>query len=301
MYRTVDTATWDDPWLTELEPLDKLLFFYLLTNRRSTACGAFEITLKAMAFETGMSQQQVKAGLSRLHPKVVWFSAEQVIFVRNFYKHQRAQSNKDNFYAAATKKLADFPRVVQEAVWQVYPELCPLADGLPSLLDADDTHTHPIPMPPPSLGDKETVNATVEETVNATENAPVARARAIDFDAFFEDVWQRYPSREGVSKIGKAEFKALVRGLGAEEWPNFLKAVTNYAQAGRLPVDPIRFIKSRDYPQGLWRQFVNGGNSGNNGANRQNIVEIAGQEKPKSRVPGLREALEERARQAKGA
>lgn len=182
MYRTIDTATWDDPWVTDLAPPDKLLFFYLLTNRRSTACGAFEITLKAMAFETGMSAQQVKAALPRLQPKIVWWADHQVIFVRNFYKHQRAQSNKDNFRAAAIKKLEDFHCDVQQEVWACYPELRTLDDGLPTYIKAEVSHTHPIPMGPPSLGDKETVTVTVteEETVGRPRTK-VARPFPPDF------------------------------------------------------------------------------------------------------------------------
>ena len=49
MKRMIDTGTWDDPWFAELDPDAKLLFLYLLTNRRSTAAGVFEITARAMS------------------------------------------------------------------------------------------------------------------------------------------------------------------------------------------------------------------------------------------------------------
>jgi hypothetical protein len=165
MYRTIDTCTWDDPWVTDLRPLDKLLFFYLLTNRRSTACGVFEITLDAMAFETGLSSRQVTDGLVRLAPKIVWWPEHRVIFIRNFFKHQSAQSNVANFTSAAAKKLLDFPWDVRELVIEIYPTLY-----------KEVTHTHPIPMPPPTLGDKVEVTVEVEEEVEKQKNH--ARAKA---------------------------------------------------------------------------------------------------------------------------
>lgn len=295
MYRTIDTATWDDPWFAELEPLDKLLFLYLVSNHRSTACGAYEITLRAIAFETGLTTEQTRKGLARLAPKILWWGDYQVVWIRNFYKHQCANSNPANFKVAARRKLTDFPPEVQEAICKVYPELTP-EDGIPTLLDSEDTHTHAIPIPYPTDGDKETVT----DTVTVTEDTARARARAVDFSSFFSELWKHYPTREGVPKIGKTETEALVRLIPGEDWPKVLQAVKNYAASGRLPVDPMRFFKSRDYPKGMWRQFVVMEASNSNGTHRQNTVEI-GETKPRNRVPGLREALEERKSQAKGA
>lgn len=212
MYRTVDVDIWDDPWFTELDPLDKLLFMYLFTNRRTTACGAFEITLKAVAFETGLSLAQVGAGLPRLEPKMVWFAEHQVIFVRNFYKRQRAQSNKDNFKIAAIKKLVDFHRDVQRAIWETYPELCTLTGGLPSLLDAIDTHTQPIPNPYPSVGYKETVNATETEE---GEDAPTpAKATPSKATSYPED----FTVTEDMTTWAKKNVPELDIGMATEEW-----------------------------------------------------------------------------------
>lgn len=168
MYRTVDTCTWDDPWVTELEPLDKLLFFYLLTNRRSTACGAYEITLRAIAFETGLTTRRVMDGLARLRPKIIWWPTHQVVFVRNFFKHQAAQSNRATFTASAQKKLLDFPPEVRAVVVSIYPDL--RTDG-----DDFDTHPLPTPLPPPTVGGKETVTVEGEVTVEVEGES---RARA---------------------------------------------------------------------------------------------------------------------------
>ena len=86
MYRAIDCNTWDDPWFSELDPSAKLLFLYLITNRRSTPCGAFEITLRAASFETGIPRTQLDDLLKALAPRVVWYPEHNAIWLRNFYK-----------------------------------------------------------------------------------------------------------------------------------------------------------------------------------------------------------------------
>lgn len=167
MYRTVDCATWDDPWFAELDPQAKLLFLYFLTNRRSTAAGCFEITRRAIAFETGMSDVDVACCLQALGGRVEWFPEHQVIFVRNFYRHQSSNSNRANFQSSALKVLAEMPVEVQASVAHVYPEL----------QVEQPTHPQPIPNPSPTQGDKEEEEETVEVEVAVEGEEANARPR----------------------------------------------------------------------------------------------------------------------------
>ena len=55
MYRTIDTAFWGDRKVSEDFSADeRYLYLYLMTNNRTRLCGCYEITCKAMAFETGL-------------------------------------------------------------------------------------------------------------------------------------------------------------------------------------------------------------------------------------------------------
>jgi hypothetical protein len=227
MYRTIDCATWDDPWFAELDPQAKLLFLYFLTNRRSTAAGCFEITMRAIAFETGMAVSDVQWHLEALKGRIEWFPEHQVIFVRNFYRHQCANSNRANFQSSALKVLVEMPAEVRASVAHVYPEL-----QVP-----EATHPQPIPNPSPTLGDKEEVE--VEEEVEVTETVEGegaranARTRAVPirnssgFDRFYdryprktgrkdaESAWKRInPSEELAAEI----IGAVERQKGWEQW-----------------------------------------------------------------------------------
>jgi hypothetical protein len=175
MYRTVDCATWDDPWFAELAPNAKLLFLYLLTNRRATACGVFEISARAIAFETGLDAAAVKPALAALSPKIQWWPDLQVIWVRNFFKRQRANSNAVKFTQSARTALGGFPACIQMAVGSVYPEL--VENGTPpdgngvardrvSIHIPMDTLSNGYQEAPPSHRDKETVTVTDQNNKN---------------------------------------------------------------------------------------------------------------------------------------
>jgi len=275
MYRTIDTCTWDDPWVTDLKPLDKLLFFYLLTNRRSTACGAFEITLTAMAFETGLSSRQVSEGLARLAPKVLWWPADRVIFIRNFFKHQSAQSNANNFAQAASKKLLDFPSHIQDVIVEIYP-----------ILYKEDTHPHPIPNPPPSLGDKVTVTVEVTEEEEKQKKPRAKAARSFPDDFEITDSMRLWAKKN-------------VPGL------DIVAATAQWADAMRSNTTKYRYTDwEAAWRTGMTRALSWGGNG--NGTTGQGVgrvqIQKAGTEpQEQSYAPGLKRLLEERASEAKGA
>jgi hypothetical protein len=149
MYRTIDTATWDDPWFAELQPDAKLLFLYFITNRRTTACGAFQITERAMLFETGFDSTRLHTSLKAITAKVSWWSEHQTIWVRNFYRHQRANSN-ERFTISARRALVAFAPAVVDTVCNAYPELSN-NEGIPS-----QSHPNPITVSSQSDGYKET-------------------------------------------------------------------------------------------------------------------------------------------------
>lgn len=150
----IDCGTWDDPWFADLSPDAKLLFLYLITNRRSTAAGAFEITLRAIAFETGLDSKRVQAALDAFGDRVRWWPDHQVIWVRNFYKRQAAN---EKFMISAQRHVAELPIDVQRAIAVVYPKLVP--NGVSP---ETDTHGNGYAMGISSIGIEESSNSVEE-------------------------------------------------------------------------------------------------------------------------------------------
>lgn len=90
--RMVNTKFWSDPWvMTKLNPLDRLLFLYLITNEHTNISGIYEISEHKIAFDTGIERDTLtKSMLPRLEPKVL-FRDNWIILV-NFPKHQNLKS-----------------------------------------------------------------------------------------------------------------------------------------------------------------------------------------------------------------
>ena len=71
----------------------------------------------------------------------------------------------------------------------------------------------------------------------------------------FTQFWKLYPARNG-KKIGKGQCHKLFEKLSENDQGLCVIAAANYAKRQEWPVDPIRFFKSKDYPDGLWREWV---------------------------------------------
>lgn len=95
-YRTIKMSFWNDPYIEELEPKAKLLFLYLFTNSYTSNIGVLELTRRKIAFETGLTTQDVDKTLDAFERdgKVVCDKAHNLIMVVNFIKNQSSTSPK---------------------------------------------------------------------------------------------------------------------------------------------------------------------------------------------------------------
>lgn len=87
--RYVNTSFWKDGYIADLDPIEKLVFIYLLTNPQTNLAGVYEINIREIAFDTGIDKDMVVKIMSR-------FEADNKIIVNNgwvamlnFQKHQK--------------------------------------------------------------------------------------------------------------------------------------------------------------------------------------------------------------------
>lgn len=64
-YRQIHIDIWDDPWFLELDAEGKLLFIYLFSNKRTNAIGLYEISQRAIAFESGLPLETIRQLLEK--------------------------------------------------------------------------------------------------------------------------------------------------------------------------------------------------------------------------------------------
>jgi hypothetical protein len=90
----VNTRFWDDDYTSNLDPIEKLLFLYFLTNTSTNICGVYEIPLKKIANETGIDKEMVLKIINRFSKDFKIFYKDGWAVVRNFIKHQNQKSPK---------------------------------------------------------------------------------------------------------------------------------------------------------------------------------------------------------------
>lgn len=104
-FRTIRRTFWTDPYIESMPPARKLLYIYLFTSPHTNNLGVLNTTARRIAFETGMTEDEVKEHLSILEQQDGKVALDDgscgggscgglSILVVNFIKHQCTTSPK---------------------------------------------------------------------------------------------------------------------------------------------------------------------------------------------------------------
>ena len=91
--RSINTKFWDDPFIQDLTPSEKLLFLYLITNPLTNLLGIYEISIKRISFDTGLSKEIILKGLESFETIKKIFYQNNFIIIPNFLKNQNLNAN----------------------------------------------------------------------------------------------------------------------------------------------------------------------------------------------------------------
>lgn len=98
--RSIDTKMWNDSWFTGLDPLERYLFQYLMTNGHTELCGFYELPLRIMAFESGLDMEMVSKIINRFSADKKVFYHDGWICIINYENYQvmnpSMKTNADN-------------------------------------------------------------------------------------------------------------------------------------------------------------------------------------------------------------
>lgn len=86
--RYINTKFWDDAYIISLTPNAKLLFLYLLTNPLTNIAGCYEISLRRIHFDTGLSEAIIQSTLDTFKDNNKIFYLDSWIVIKNFIKNQ---------------------------------------------------------------------------------------------------------------------------------------------------------------------------------------------------------------------
>ncbi len=91
--RSVNTKFWSDAFIEELGPKEKLLFLYLLTNEKTNMLGVYEISIKRIAYETGLTKEEIKKPFEAFESLSKAFYFDNIVFLPNWIKNQSMNTN----------------------------------------------------------------------------------------------------------------------------------------------------------------------------------------------------------------
>ncbi len=108
--RMISTKFWSDSFVVDkLNPLDRYLFLYFLTNERTNLAGVYESPLRTIANETGLEKEEIVRMLERLKGKVEY--KDGWVCLVNFTKHQNSENG--SIVKGIENRLNELPEEVR--------------------------------------------------------------------------------------------------------------------------------------------------------------------------------------------
>ena len=96
IYRLVHIDFWQDHFVLNLSSAEKGFYLYLLTNTKTSACGAYELPIKIIEFETGLNKNKVIELLKSFisYGKIAYNFDKNEILILNWLKYNNFNSPK---------------------------------------------------------------------------------------------------------------------------------------------------------------------------------------------------------------
>jgi hypothetical protein len=110
--RMVNTRFWIDDYISNLDPIEKLLFLYFLTNPSTDISGVYEVPLKTVAVDTGIEKEMVMKVLRRFKRDKKIFYEDGWVAIKNFGKHQNL--NNASIASGVEAGLSKAPKSLKE-------------------------------------------------------------------------------------------------------------------------------------------------------------------------------------------
>jgi hypothetical protein len=111
-YRQLHCKMWSsDNWFINLNPAEKLLFIYLFSNESASMTGLYEIPVRIMSFETGLSRECVQDAIEVFTKadKIEYDFDSGVIWIKNMAKYQLQTNPNEHVRKRIEKDINTVP------------------------------------------------------------------------------------------------------------------------------------------------------------------------------------------------
>ena len=93
-HRYVSTNMWTDPWFQSLDPSQKFLYLYCITNHCTNIAGFYKISIKQICFDTGYNEDTIRNIFLQFHEDHEIEYYKNYLIVNKFCENQKLKSQK---------------------------------------------------------------------------------------------------------------------------------------------------------------------------------------------------------------
>ena len=111
--RYISTSFWDDSWIQSIDPSEKLMYLYLMTNPLTNIAGIYKITDKRIHDDTGFNVDMVNRILQRFEKARKCYRQGEYIIIPTWPKHQKWREKK-TIEAGIRSIIAELPNSIRD-------------------------------------------------------------------------------------------------------------------------------------------------------------------------------------------
>lgn len=236
--RYISTSFWDDAWVQSIDPSEKLLYLYLMTNPLTNIAGIYKITDKRIHDDTGFNLDMIEKLMARFEKAGKAHRAGEYIIIPTWPKHQKWRE-KTTINTGIRKIIEELPNSIRDKAIKVgyqYPiDTVPISYTYrPSYLNSDydsdldiDTDTDST-IAPPADSDHPPEPVPASPSAVAVVKKPT--------DPLYQAIWDSFiaitPTMANYGAQGKATHRLVEfvrKHADAEDAPEFARQlVTKY-------------------------------------------------------------------------
>ncbi|MDA3778640.1 MAG: hypothetical protein PF487_00120 [Bacteroidales bacterium] len=109
--KTLNSNIWSDTWFENLNVSEKMTWMYLLTNEKNNMLGIYEISIRKIAFETGIQNSTIEKTLAKFTKEQKIIYTDNYIILINFIKYQ---SYNPNMKKSAINTFNNLPSKIKD-------------------------------------------------------------------------------------------------------------------------------------------------------------------------------------------
>ena len=109
--RMIKDSFWTDSYIANLDPIEKMIFLYLLTNPLCNIAGVYEIQLRRIAFDTGIDKDMLEKVFQRFEKDGKLLRIDDWVLLVNHAKHQSYKN--PNVSKGIKRILEELPQKVK--------------------------------------------------------------------------------------------------------------------------------------------------------------------------------------------